>query len=299
MTSLIEPLSIQVPIVDKNGKPTAQFQRLMQKLRLSTGLTKDSAGNVSVELPDNSVTDAELADMAHQLIKARKSAGDGDPENCTLSEVLDFIGSVARGDILFRGASGWQRLAAGSAGQVLTTGGAGADPSWATASGGSGGSKLLPFIDIDPNAASSTLASPSLVVMGDVCRSATPVSRLLLPMKTVLAGLQAIPVIYQSGDPTTTLPVGLGSTLVASGSAVSLTTANKVYSLPFTTSYTPTVDYFYFIGVVFTGATGNVATATPGGNRRQWFTTTGTLNPPPATLPSMTARAFSTCWWLA
>ncbi len=44
--------------------------------------------------------------------------------------------SQAHGDILFRGASAWQRLAAGTSGQFLRTAGAGADPTWAAASGG-------------------------------------------------------------------------------------------------------------------------------------------------------------------
>ena len=38
----------------------------------------------------------------------------------------------AWGDIMFRGASGWQRLPAGTAGQKLQTNGPGADPSWVT-----------------------------------------------------------------------------------------------------------------------------------------------------------------------
>lgn len=38
--------------------------------------------------------------------------------------------SVARGDLLFRGASKWNNLAAGAAGQSLVSGGAGADPVW-------------------------------------------------------------------------------------------------------------------------------------------------------------------------
>ena len=40
------------------------------------------------------------------------------------------MGSDARGDILFRNASIYARLAAGTAGAQLQTGGAGADPSW-------------------------------------------------------------------------------------------------------------------------------------------------------------------------
>lgn len=53
----------------------------------------------------------------------------------TLSQVLDFIGSAAQGDILYRGASAWARLGAGTNGQFLQTQGAAANPQWATADG--------------------------------------------------------------------------------------------------------------------------------------------------------------------
>ena len=43
--------------------------------------------------------------------------------------VLSFAGQ-AQGDIIYRGASAWDRLAAGTAGQVLKTGGAAANPAW-------------------------------------------------------------------------------------------------------------------------------------------------------------------------
>ena len=82
-----------------------------------------------------SISNAELADMATQTIKARKTAGTGAPEDCTLSEVLDFIGSAAQGDILYRGASAWARLGAGTSGQFLKTNGAAANPAWGDAAG--------------------------------------------------------------------------------------------------------------------------------------------------------------------
>ena len=84
----------------------------------------------------------ELPPMATSTIKARKTADDGAPEDCTLSEVLDFIGSAAQGDILYRGASAWARLGAGTSGQFLKTQGAGADPVWATPASGGAMTKL-------------------------------------------------------------------------------------------------------------------------------------------------------------
>ncbi len=46
-----------------------------------------------------------------------------------ISAFLDFLGST-QGDIVFRGASGWEVLAPGTVGEVLTSGGAAANPSW-------------------------------------------------------------------------------------------------------------------------------------------------------------------------
>jgi len=45
---------------------------------------------------------------------------------------IGIPGSSAQGDILYRSATSWTRLAAGTSGQVLQTNGAGADPSWAS-----------------------------------------------------------------------------------------------------------------------------------------------------------------------
>ncbi len=102
-----------------------------QVLELNGTVPAGSVG--TTQLADDAVTNAKLANMAQQTIKARKTLSTGDPEDCTLSEVLDFIGSAAQGDILYRGASAWARLPAGTAGQVLTTAGAGANPAWGNA----------------------------------------------------------------------------------------------------------------------------------------------------------------------
>lgn len=67
----------------------------------------------------------------------RNTAGSGDPEEVTLSQMLDWIGSATHGDILYRGASAWARLAAGVSGQFLKTLGAGVNPVWDNAAGGS------------------------------------------------------------------------------------------------------------------------------------------------------------------
>jgi hypothetical protein len=52
------------------------------------------------------------------------------PALAALTDVT--LSSVARGDVLYRGATKWNNLPAGTAGQALLSGGAGADPSWGT-----------------------------------------------------------------------------------------------------------------------------------------------------------------------
>lgn len=121
--------------VDAKGRVTAAAN--------GSGLSDGDKGDITVSgsgttwaIDNGAVTYAKLQDVsATSRVLGRKSSGSGDAEECTLSEVLDFIGSAAQGDILYRGASGWARLAAGTNGHVLTTGGAGANPSWAAASG--------------------------------------------------------------------------------------------------------------------------------------------------------------------
>lgn len=77
---------------------------------------------------------------ATSRIHGRATAGPGAGEELTLSQVLDLVGSAAQGDILYRGATTWTRLGAGTSGQYLKTQGTGANPVWATVSASGGGS---------------------------------------------------------------------------------------------------------------------------------------------------------------
>jgi hypothetical protein len=89
-----------------------------------------------------SINVGDITGVTSQRVLARKSGGTGVAEEATLSEVLDFIGSAAQGDMLYRGASGWARLAAGTSGYALMSQGAGANPIWASVAGG-GGREML------------------------------------------------------------------------------------------------------------------------------------------------------------
>ena len=97
----------------------------------SREISISDGGVGTTQLADNSVTYAKLQEISAQFrALGRNSSGAGVVEEVTLSQLLDWIGSAAQGDILFRGASAWERLAAGTDGQILQTQGSGANPQW-------------------------------------------------------------------------------------------------------------------------------------------------------------------------
>ncbi|MCR6633149.1 MAG: hypothetical protein NVV74_25640 [Magnetospirillum sp.] len=72
--------------------------------------------------------------LSAPAILGRAAAGAGNAAELSLSQVLDLVGGATRGDLLYRGASGWARLPA-AGGLYLKSNGSGADPAWATAPG--------------------------------------------------------------------------------------------------------------------------------------------------------------------
>jgi hypothetical protein len=112
-----------------------------QTITLTGDVTGSGTGSFAATIANNAVSYAKLQDIsATSRVLGRKTASAGDTEECTLSEVLDFVGSAAQGDILYRGASTWTRLAAGTSGHYLKTLGSGANPEWAAVSASGGGS---------------------------------------------------------------------------------------------------------------------------------------------------------------
>jgi len=75
------------------------------------------------------------------------------PSGSVSSAALDTAFGAAVGGVLVRGTAGWTNLGAGTAGQVLTTGGASANPSWTT--------PQTSFSTIAPNAVSTTFTFAS------------------------------------------------------------------------------------------------------------------------------------------
>lgn len=101
-----------------------------------------NSGDVFFTYTAHTSITAQTHFSATKRVKGRNTAGAGDGEEVSASGVLDWIGST-RGDVLYRGASGWAVLAPGTSGQALLTGGASADPSWGAPSGGTPSFPLL------------------------------------------------------------------------------------------------------------------------------------------------------------
>ena len=85
----------------------------------------DLAGNASL---------AQLPSISNLSVLGNNSGGTAIPSALSASNVLDMINNV-QGDVLYRNATGWVVLAPGTNGQVLTTAGAAANPTWSTVTG--------------------------------------------------------------------------------------------------------------------------------------------------------------------
>jgi hypothetical protein len=98
----------------------------------------------TLKIIDEAVTYAKIQDVsATARILSRRTAGAGVIEESTISQILNFLAGAAQGDIIYRNATDWVVLPAGTAGQYLQTAGAGADPAWADVSGGGDTGSLL------------------------------------------------------------------------------------------------------------------------------------------------------------
>lgn len=78
-----------------------------------------------------------LSTAAAHTVLGNATGSTAAPAYNTFSAALDDAISSTQGTIMYRNATGWVGLAPGTATNVLTTGGAGANPSWAAAGGGS------------------------------------------------------------------------------------------------------------------------------------------------------------------
>lgn len=186
---------------------------------LTGDVTASGTGSVAATIPNDTVTYAKMQNVtATSRILGRKTVGAGDPEECTLSEILDFIGSAAQGDILYRDAAGWARLAAGTSGYFLKTQGAAANPTWASVPGG--GDALT------SNPLSQFAATTSLQLKGVISDETGSGSLVFATSPTLVTPILGTPT---SGTLTncTGLPISTGVSGLGTGVATFLATPSS------------------------------------------------------------------------
>lgn len=224
-----------------------------------TGDVTASAGSGVTTIPANTVTYAKMQDVsATSRVLGRKTAGAGDPEELTLSELLDFIGSAAQGDILYRGASGWARLGAGTSGYVLRTNGAGANPSWA-AVGTVPGSTWFTGGTGDGSASTAAFAIKGCFFTPSVDLTITAVGALIdadaSTERHVLGIASLSSVTFDANGGVTAATVG--SVLATTGSGVYIGDTDSVaFEKALTASAALTAGSTYFIYIARTDGTG-------------------------------------------
>lgn len=143
------PLDMNSQRIINLPEPVSETEpvRLADLNEVAAGISDGDKGDITVSgtntvwtIDANAVTFAKLVDLSNQRIIGRKTSGVGDPEEVTISEFLDWLGST-QGQIIYRSSGAWSVLNPGTSGQFLQTLGAGNSPQWAAVPALSDGDK--------------------------------------------------------------------------------------------------------------------------------------------------------------
>jgi hypothetical protein len=205
-----------------------------------TGTTLNAAGGGSYSF------------AATQRIYGRNTAGAGAGEEVTLSQVLDWASST-QGSLLFRGASTWAALGPGTVGQVLQSGGSGANPSWITASGGGNAQTANPLSQF-----AATTSAQLAGVMSDETGTGALVFATSPTLVTPALGTPS------SGTLTncTGLPVSTGVSGLGTGVATFLATPSSANLRAALTDEVGTGSAYFVGGALGTPASGTLTSCT-------------------------------------
>lgn len=186
------------------GNPTGSAAT-PQPIQIGTGLSftgstlNATAGTVTSVATGTGLTGGpitttgtiSLAAINSHFVLANTTSGSAAPAGVTLSAAIDAAISGTQGVVLYRGVSAWSALTPGTNGQVLTTHGAGADPTWASV----GGTGTVTSI---AQGGGITLTPNPITTVGTVALSSQA-------NNTVLANISGAPAIPSAATPSAVL----------------------------------------------------------------------------------------------
>ena len=217
----LQPLSQNFPIVDQNGNPNLYFIKWAQQrqIDITAGIT---AAQAQALIDDWAAARDVFAGAG--LDGGGNLSGDITID-ANASAILDLL-SNTQGTVLYRGAATWAGLAPGTSGHFLKTNGAGANPAWAAASGGSAAWTLISTTTISSPVATVDLINLSTYNdLSIICRLLTASSS---GNRQVLASIDNGSTFYStSGDYVTLASTGTESATVAGFSHSTATTSAR------------------------------------------------------------------------
>jgi hypothetical protein len=131
-SSITDVFNISAQLISGKSAPKDSlifWDQSANKLTFLEPLNGISINGTGISLTDSGVTNAKLAGMVANTIKARVGTS-GAPQDATIHQILDFLGTSARGEIIFKGATQWEKLSPSISGYVLETRGTGSGPEW-------------------------------------------------------------------------------------------------------------------------------------------------------------------------
>ncbi len=203
----------------------------------------DLLQGTGITIAGNTVSLAAIADMR---LLANVSGGSAAPSANTLTAILDDILGSTRGMTLYRGASAWAALAAGTAGQFLQTQGTSGDPLWVSE----------PFDFSGFFSGLPTAAASKVMVSVPIARAVTFAANFAgcyLKLRGTTATASLAVDIQKNGSSIGTATIALGgssATFTSSGGAAQTFAAGDLFALVLPATPDATADN---MGWVFAG----------------------------------------------
>lgn len=166
-----------------------------------------------------------LSSIANLDVLANISGGSAAPSGTTLTALIDAAIGSTQGDILYRGASSWSVLAPGPSGQVLQSGGTGANPSWTPAGGAGTVTNVATGTGLTGGPVTGTgtislAAIASLDLLANITGgSAAPVPNTLTAVIDAAIGSTQGDILYRSGTVWSVLAPSTAGNVLTTGGA--------------------------------------------------------------------------------